>query len=353
MDILKLCAKLCEHSVLPTAVYDKDMKLIYNMTDLPPELLTKLSYRPLGYRDIDLPPRSEAVMLHDSGIPAEIVPVFDGEELCGCIARLVTRKHLADLFFHSSDSEAFRIISEDARSTVTELFSKGDELLRSHGREELTGPLSEIAETLLCRMLASLVNTSELEHYFSGEPDFESCDISTRINMTLDWAEELLSKNGCKLHRDIGEAICSDVSFPRLDAVMLNLIVNSYMYSNAGKKEISVKLCDIRGDLYLSVSDNGTAADPERLRAAAEGALCRRENSREGLGLMIARLFAERYDGDLSFRLDGEGHLTTEVSMLRGRTKPPIEFHMRPEERLFPPCCKQQCILAKGLEIII
>lgn len=352
MDILKLCAGLCEHSVLPTAIYDKDMKLVCNLTGLPPELLMKRSYRPVGNKIIDLPPKRAVVLMHDSGLPAEISPVFEGDDVCGCIVRLITRSHLADLHFHSSDSDTFRLITADTRSALTELFFRRDALLRSRGQEELIEPLSEISESALCRMLASSVNLNELAYYFSDEPDFEFCDISMRVNMTLDWAEKLLNKNGCKLHRDIGEAICSDVRFSRLEAVMLNLIVNSYMYCSAEDKEISVKLCDIRGDLYLSVSDNGTAADLERLNAAAEGALCRREGAGEGLGLMIARLFAERYDGELTFELDSEGRLTTEVSMLRGRNKPPIEFHMRPEERLFPPYCKQQCILAKGLKII-
>ncbi|MBR1765305.1 MAG: ATP-binding protein [Ruminococcus sp.] len=351
MDMLETCAKLFEAAGIHAAIFDRTMKLKHNTTSVPPELLQARCFGSTNREPVELPPKNYLITDHDSGLAAEVMPIYDRGELFGCVVRFTGRRRIAELHYRSMDRSSNRLRDSDIRDALTDMFLSQDALLLRHDQRDLMDEISEMIEPTVCRLLSGTVNSGELIHYFNGESDYYFNDISIRLNMTLDWASELFGKNGCTVLRDIDEDVCSNIRFPRLEAVLLNLMINSYMYSSSKKKEISVSFKNDKGDLYLTVSDRGTGADLSELRAAAEGRLGHREGSREGLGLMLARLFAERYEGELTFTQDENG-LHTRISIPRSRYKQPIEFHMRPSPMLFRPYCFQQCILGKGLEIV-
>jgi light-regulated signal transduction histidine kinase (bacteriophytochrome) len=92
--------------------------------------------------------------------------------------------------------------------------------------------------------------------------------------------------------------------------VLANLIVNAFIYNDSKEKRCTVKVERLKDGVCIKVKDNGRGFDAQRFGGVIFDRH-RESLSGEGLGLLIAKCFCERYGGVLDIDSDESGTCVT------------------------------------------
>lgn len=351
MELIETLKEQYTSTGMECALFDSKMKLLWHNTALQPEQLFLYCFNYLNKDYPSLPVTKPTVLRHDSGKAVLLRPIYENGEITGYAIEFFPEELIASLLTHSPADSLFVSSGEMMRVHLSEMMMARDEFMLRNTDREMMARLSAENMTGVCRVLSSTVNLLELRHYYCDEDNGSFTGISTRLLDTLAWTEELFLRNDCVVQKHIQPGVYARLNYERLEAVLLNLMINGYMYNPSEKKMLSVELKGDEDYLLLSVADNGSGADIQRLKAAAAGRLDPSEElSGEGLGLRLAQLFADKYDGDLAFSFSEAGGLAVSIELYRIKERAPLRVEVSPNPKIYTPYCPQQCILAKGLQ---
>jgi len=210
---------------------------------------------------------------------------------------------------NNTKTKLISIISHDLRSPVSSLFSflelkrQNPELLEKEGRERLDKELTLAADHLLEAMEDLLVwSKSQMDH-------FSLFTENIRVNQLLDdiarlhrpFADE--RQVTLKKEDSAGIQLDTDPNFVRV--ILRNLVSNAIKFTPAGGT-ITLSGSRENGNVLLRVKDTGPGLSQADLANIFEWNSIRSDSS--GLGLRLAREFAEKLGGNISVvSAPGEG----------------------------------------------
>lgn len=184
------------------------------------------------------------------------------------------------------------------------------------------------AESNCYKLLAGTINSAQINRFFTGSGKRTDGSASAAVQSIIEVCR-LKFGDTVKFNVDIQPNVTLFADFEKFSSVVINLIINSYLYNISEIKEIGVSLTQREGIVTLVVEDNGEGIPGEVLdRICSEDREYNiLEGSKEGLGLAIVKLFAKEYDGELSIVSKG-----TESGTIV-RLKFPVPYNDQPEFR--------------------
>lgn len=349
VSVLNSFVQMFENSGIEAAFYDVSKSLAWSNSQRAGKMLSAADFSSADGQKPGLPLKGRITLRHASGAAAEVWPVFEGGDLAGWAVTFAEGGRLTDLVCNSGSGDMIENTAANIRSALSELMAARDRIAVEHEDEPDIRELVRATNAAVCRVLSMTANATELLR-FNREENAGTDGVSEKLRQTLEWTAGLFEKNGCIIETDIEKGIYAELDFDKLETVLLNLLVNGYMYNPKEDKRLFVELKAQGELLVLSVTDNGRGADLEKLKAAASGLAGHKAERSETLGLRLAKLFAEKYDGSLGFSFTEEGGLCVTLKLRCIDPDAPAVFRMTPAKKLYIPFCRQQCILAKGLK---
>lgn len=162
----------------------------------------------------------------------------------------------------------------------------------------------------LSRLVDDLLDlTRIIEGKLSLQPS--EFGLSELVKRILDEFEHEIAKAGCRLALTLETAQESEGywDLPRLEQVVINLLVNALKYG--GGKEISVRVSSDSGDTVLEFTDQGigiSREDQARIFERFERAVSNGHYAGLGLGLFISKNIVDAHRGEISVESDlGKG----------------------------------------------
>jgi signal transduction histidine kinase len=160
---------------------------------------------------------------------------------------------------------------------------------------DLVSPLMQATEAL-DRIVAGL-----LDYTADREPDFQTCDLRTVIELSVAYARPELERNQVEVVRALDEAPESIVADPELlRRVLLNLILNASQAvanQNSGRIEIWVQN-PTPDSVCVGVIDNGEGMSEDQLEKIFHPFFTSRAGG-TGLGLSICHRLIEAHRGHI------------------------------------------------------
>ena len=192
---------------------------------------------------------------------------------------------------------------------------------------------------------------TELAKYFSGNFTTEYQSLSDICGEVCDEEGNLLEEDGCIFRYSIDPCIYFETNKSLIKNVLVNLLVNAYMYNDKEQRQVELILKTKDDRIILSVSDNGNGMTDDVWQAAITPfGTFQKYSSSEALGLALAKCFCDRFDGELSYRSEiGKGTCVT-MSFPCDSRGLPKEFHVSRMPPIPNPYGSTYCIMAKGLD---
>lgn len=207
------------------------------------------------------------------------------------------------------------------------------------------------ARLRILKTFSATVNMTELAKYFSGNFTTEYQSLSDICGEVCDEEGNLLEEDGCIFRYSIDPCIYFETNKSLIKNVLVNLLVNAYMYNDKEQRQVELILKTEDDRIILSVSDNGNGMTDDVWQAAITpfGTL-QKYSSSEALGLALAKCFCDHFDGELSYRSEiGKGTCVT-MSFPCDSRGLPKEFHVSRMPPIPNPYGSTYCIMAKGLD---
>ena len=207
------------------------------------------------------------------------------------------------------------------------------------------------ARLRILKTFSATVNMTELAKYFSGNFTTEYQSLSDICGEVCDEEGNLLEEDGCIFRYSIDPCIYFETNKSLIKNVLVNLLVNAYMYNDKEQRQVELILKTEDDRIILSVSDNGNGMTDDVWQAAITPfGTFQKYSSSEALGLALAKCFCDRFDGELSYRSEiGKGTCVT-MSFPCDSRGLPKEFHVSRMPPIPNPYGSTYCIMAKGLD---
>lgn len=288
-----------------------------------------------------------------SNIAVRVRPISDEGKLAGYILVLYRLQDAQKIFAHSMKEKEQEVLIGNVRLGLNDLNVTAERLKRNplyFSRDAVHDMHNAVLHTL-----APITNQELVGKLHSGKCKMTSVYLSGPLTRACDEVRRYLESPICSLTYFISEGIGLKGSWEMIEASVLNLIINAYMYCNAPVKRITVTLDEkpgkIRKKAVLTVSDNGTYVDLDRIERLSH--YCNREiefQTRECLGLTLARDTAALHGGTISFGNSPSGGLEVTMTLPSGDDN---GFIIHNDNRFvhYTPYDHQLCILAKGGDI--
>ena len=310
-------------------------------------------YEKLKYEDSLPPPlpiEKEIVCRHVNGSAVKITPLREDGGICGYLAVFYDPEDIQLLFCHSVKLNEQEAYIGNIRRGLSGLLLAADKLTLSseYSEEQAIGDI----HSAVLNTLSAGINQNIAARAYSDAVVFESLSLTKLTNTIISECSKLFESADSTLISGIAPGIRIKGSSFLIEASLLNLIINAFMYSNVPKKEITVSLSASDDKASLSVSDNGTSADSARIERASH------YNSRsivnrpgERLGLPLARRTAELHGGSIAFERSPSGGLT--VTLTFPILSEEEGLALRSTKKLSPYLCfdHRTMILSKGMVI--
>jgi len=225
-------------------------------------------------------------------------------------AQLRAREHLAAQVQLAQESERLRktlldCVSHELKTPLSAIAAASQELVRSAPNVQNAEALRELAAEIhagsrrLNRVVNNLLDMNRLE---SGvvRPKQEWCDLRELLESAIEIERESL--NGREVKLDVPEGIpLAFVDYTLIEQAVAKLLANAISHApSRSPVEIDIEYKGNR--LKISVSDRGPGLNPESIERVFEKFY--RGDGRKpgglGLGLSIARGFAEAHGGSLT-----------------------------------------------------
>jgi len=204
-------------------------------------------------------------------------------------------------------------IAHDLKSPITRIRGVAEVTLTKTRSvkeyEQMAASTIEECDYLL-EMINTMLDISETEAG-AGELDFQIMDMADMVRDICDLFEPLLEKKGLKLTIDVPQTLPLTADIKKIQRLMANLLDNAVKYTHA-PGTISVSLFkDVKGDIVLSVSDNGIGiAETDLPHIFERFYRCDRSRSKtgSGLGLCLVKAIVKSHGGDINvFSQPGQG----------------------------------------------
>lgn len=180
-----------------------------------------------------------------------------------------------------------------------------DEALLQTAKTNIAGDTQRLYE-----MVEKVLRLSELEKY-DFEFNKEKVDVRQAIQSVLGSLQGKMDKFGLRLETDLAEA-SADADRDSLTIVLMNLLDNAIKY-NKTKGSIRVSCAERNGKAIIEIADTGIGIPQAVVHKIFEPFYTvdknrSRENGGAGLGLSLARKYAEMQGGSIALaRSDAEG----------------------------------------------
>jgi signal transduction histidine kinase len=124
------------------------------------------------------------------------------------------------------------------------------------------------------------------------------------VSAAVERFERMVPPGDVELHTAGRSDLVVDHDHDAIARVVLNLLVNAYKYSEQGRRQISVEVCEAGGLAEIRVADNGIGIPADELKRVFDPfyRIENREGARPvgaGLGLAIVRHLVESHGGEV------------------------------------------------------
>lgn len=355
MKNLEYIIALFEDSESSVMVTDPDLNVLWRNRSGMPETVSAETFKVSDPDEcFELPVTKERLLETEDGCAVRIKPLFDESyEIEGYMLTFFSEREIERLYCHSGEQRTRANFLGNIRKYLSEAVFMVESLEEKNFEDQEILRAGADIRALILQGIASTVNYDELSNYCFGDIPESLMDLSQRLRELFDWAEPIFKKGGCELKLEIDNFVAAKVSYPRLEAALLNLMINGYMYSDAENKAVTVSVYNKKDMLHIIVEDNGTSADINKIKMATGFGRCgERFSEHEALGLTVARSYAEYFGGELKLENSETGGLTAEIIIPQ---KGLDAENFRSPRRLALPISRfdpQYCILSKGLNVV-
>lgn len=348
VDIIEYAKALYGKSELGAAVCDPGMNVLWkNRYDIPDRLTH-------SFFDIDTAPASlcfekETLLKCADGEAARILPFPQNGEVF-YLVELYPSLSIHRLICSSDKLRDLEIQNESIRRLITRALTTLTRRSSEAGEELLEKMRQEVTLSVL-RALSANVNFGYISRLMSRGTKCSMTNIDVRLEQTLGYIGEVLGASGTELVTHIAPRVIGLCDYYYLEAALLNLVINAHEYAVCADKRVTVtlSLSADKKEYTVCVSDNGTAADIEKIMAASHiGAMCPELDAKERLGLPFTRYYTELIGGRIDFSPSETGGLTVSLTFPceDGRTITDLCMDYKNRyNNIFDPCF---CILAKA-----
>jgi len=309
-DYLDFLSGYFENSFKSYALFDKDFNLIKGNTDLFSNglLLENLVVYDKNGRETDFYLAGEKYGIIKQGrklTAVTVTPVYYGDELYGYSVVLLAPYELF------GGELVSRKTSGDVRHHVSAIIANTSVLKDSLEAAELYDQCiyTDDAFSNCMKLLSAITNSEMITAMFENRERNAVCDVSTIMNELIQVVKFSFSTN-MTITEEIEANLYADIDKEQFVSVVMNLIVNSYLYNLSDEKKVFISLKRINENIVVTVDDNGSGIDESYLKdfiPTKKPVLL----GKEGLGLAVAKLFARVHNGDMNIISKGEGIGTT------------------------------------------
>lgn len=310
---LEMWSDFLKNSMGSFAVLDSKLKIYFSEID---EISKKLSHGDIVCYDRCGYPcgiseegeKLSLIIVHPehtdkSIIPASVRPIFenDSHKVSGYIVKKLQPYELFGGEFISKES------ASQIRRQVSTIVAGSSVLRTVLETKELYDECDYIKSTFssCLKLLSEITNSEVVGSFFSQARRNSPTNASDALKNLLNVCR-FKFKEALVIDDEIQPDIMLDIDSEQFISAVVNLIVNGYLYNLSEEKFVKVSLKADSETSHLTVEDNGEGMDSSslnRLFTPKSG-----DNvGREGLGLMIVKLFAQVHGGTVSVLSRGEG----------------------------------------------
>ena len=350
MSILDSLKAVFGASGVPTAFCDNDLRVLWKNSSEVPDSIIPDDLRVGAEGALILPVEKECFCRFRTGSAALVTPVSEDGKPAGYLIRFYSSESIELLMTHSDKLTEQQAMLGSIRFSLQSAVTRIEEL-----RHEDPVSATELTDALkldLMRALSGTVNYGEAAKIYSGSARDEEVELASQIRLTLEQFGSIFESGALKITSRLTPGVCVRINYNQLEAVLLNLIVNSFQYNGSENKETAISLTSKDGEAVLTVSDNGTSADLEAIERLSH--YCGRKSSGGGeqLALAMSRRLIEEHGGSLSFENTESGGLRVIIKLPLLRSDDGIlNFRASPAGKLYMPYDPAYCILAKGFDV--
>lgn len=353
MDALENIKLIYGRSDSKIAVTDADFAILWKNSSDVPLSVTPADFHAANDSVLRLPLLNETVLRHRSGSAVKITPLFCGEDIDGYILNFFDIADIGLLSCHSDMVNFQNNFLGNIRLELSEIIGMLDGYRNIYGENDEFSAADSRMRYYILRAFSATANFNEISKYYAGDIPFEFLNLSERLEETLLWAAPQFENNMCRIKSNIEPQIYANVNYNRIEAALLNLMINSFMYGDAAHKEIDISLKSDENHIYLTISDNGTSADVDRIISfSKQTARIPLFSQNEALGTAIARRAAEYFGGEILFEKSPTGGLSVKIVLPKNFGDLPKVFKLRRLPPIISQFDLQNCILSKGFDPI-
>lgn len=310
-DVINALKKLEDKYIIT----DSDLKTIEKSNDELFDSIDPACLKLSGGRSVQLPVEEELLCAYfsnkDNSCALKIRPLGDGE---GYFIGIYSKSDTAALAQASGLADDLRFGMRRMKRELAGIGQYFDLALESEKmRLERTDEDTFVREALI-RAMSNIVNFHEAMRYLSGIPlNSSDCFISPVVEDMCSLVESRTANENIRITKRIDMTCHIRVGAQRLRMVLANLIVNGLMYNDSEVKECIITVEKLDGCVVIKVEDNGVGFDTKRFGGDLFDKWYDVQIG-EGLGLMLAKCFCERYDGRLTLESKPGGPTSVAMS---------------------------------------
>lgn len=352
MELLECLQQLYSNSENYIAAADSRFKILWkNHSRIPDSIF--LSDFTIGGKKLTLPIEHEETAAYRSGCAVRITPLSNSSVPELYKIEFFTPNEIHRLSCRSELMSYKNNFLGNIRLELSEILNLMDGIKQKLPDSSEIDSLDRKTRYHILRTIAATVNMNEISKYYSGGITTEYLSLSERLRATAEWVKPMLERNMCFLKASIADSVYININYAKFETAVLNLIINAYMYSDSKRKEITLTLTTDSQNACVTVSDNGTSADIDKLRKYLDLKAGFSEFSKnESLGLAVVKTMADTFGGSVSLSRSASGGLSAEITLPRNPETVTKVFRLR----RFPPIISQYdpqyCILSKGINPI-
>lgn len=290
----------------------------------------------------------------DSYIPVDSIRTkLDGRVFY--ILKMQSDKDLVKLF----KTQTFDMIYSRYRNRLTSRLSSYIEYARSDDlKMQKIDNIKYHIRDLNTAVKSDVANFEEYMTLTSGDMKTDFFSISEQLGLYLDIVKETAKYNGYEFDYCIDHFIAAEINVDRFKCALSNLIANAYKYNDRPDKKVKIEIYADDIYFYVDIIDNGKGFDEQTLEKTKvpfsdfghRGTLESPENS-EGLGIYLARLYANELGGDLVYDMTDEG-FCAKLSFRKIKDKNRKGLRMLPAMKYSSFFEPEFIILSKALRLI-
>ncbi|MBR6101727.1 MAG: HAMP domain-containing histidine kinase [Ruminococcus sp.] len=353
MDIFESVKAVFTQSGTPAALCDTSLRLRWKNSPEIPESLIPDDFTGEDGEPPILPIREERMLRFRTGGAALVTPLTEGEECKGYLVRFFPADSIERLITHSDKAYEQVTMLDNVRYRLQGAISA----LEAREVEDYPFQVKETFHEIKLSMLRSLactVNFAEASRVFGGHLDILDTELSSLLRRTTDHYSQFIDPKALRVICRPGLGVCVMTDYAALEPVLLNLIVNAYMYNDAREKEVVIRLINDGTHGVLTVTDNGTSADLEKIERASHYLGQKPVFGKgESLGLAIARELCRRCGGSIGFEHSETGGLKVILKFPLLGPDSPLTLGAPPTDTVYMPYDPPYCILGKAFDLYV